>query len=109
MYGVGYLQNLSTLAEHSQQVSVLVHDRILQPFWDAIRIGGLAVWFDCRAYMDMPIVFWREGLKHVCHDLLGIGLISEDPIRDQLMMRCACPDTCLCAAVMQQAPPVTLM
>mmetsp|Transcript_86253 Transcript_86253/g.143508 ORF Transcript_86253/g.143508 Transcript_86253/m.143508 type:complete len:664 (-) Transcript_86253:911-2902(-) len=87
MYGVGYLQNLSTLAEHSQQVSVLVHDRILQPFWDAIRIGGLAVWFDCRAYMDMPIVFWREGLKHVCHDLLGIGLISEDPIRDQLMMR----------------------
>eukprot|EP00667_Euglena_gracilis_P007351 EG_transcript_7422 len=87
MYGAGYLHNLSQLAQHSQQLAQLLHGRVLGPFWRSVAEGGLAVWVDCRDYMEMPMIFWREALKHICHDLLGIGLISEDPIKDQLMMR----------------------
>eukprot|EP00668_Euglena_longa_P001370 GGOE01001623.1.p1 GENE.GGOE01001623.1~~GGOE01001623.1.p1 ORF type:complete len:690 (-),score=219.47 GGOE01001623.1:340-2346(-) len=87
MYGAGYLHNLSQLAEHSRQLSELLQGHLLGPFWGSVKEGGLAVWVDCRDYMTMPMIFWREALKHICHNLLGIGLISEDPIKDQLMMR----------------------
>jgi len=95
MFGAGYLSNLSQLAAHSQQMSDLMQQRILGPFWAAVQPGGLAVWVDCKDHLDMPMIFWREALKHICHDILGIGLISEDPIKDQLLMRlrlAAAPD-----------------
>eukprot|EP01006_Ploeotia_vitrea_P022914 TRINITY_DN55338_c0_g2_i1.p1 TRINITY_DN55338_c0_g2~~TRINITY_DN55338_c0_g2_i1.p1 ORF type:complete len:698 (+),score=63.03 TRINITY_DN55338_c0_g2_i1:57-2150(+) len=87
MYGHGYKNNLTTLAEHSNQLADLVNSRILQPFWDACVQTNLAVYVDCGPFLDMPLFFWREALRHVCHSMLGQGMISDKPIQMQLMER----------------------
>ena len=86
LFGTGYLQNLSSLAKQSEDMSHLVHLELLQPFLDKLQIGSLAVWVDCSEYLDMPMVFWKVVLKHVCEKVLGIGLIPEGPV-NALMLR----------------------
>eukprot|EP00123_Amoebidium_parasiticum_P004758 comp16043_c0_seq1/m.13527 comp16043_c0_seq1/g.13527 ORF comp16043_c0_seq1/g.13527 comp16043_c0_seq1/m.13527 type:complete len:652 (-) comp16043_c0_seq1:27-1982(-) len=80
IYGEGFLSHLSALAADSDQLHHITYSSLLQPFWDSVTVTDVGVYFDCKAYKTQPVLFWKEALKHVCHDMLGVGLISDKPI-----------------------------
>ncbi len=47
---------------------------------------------NCSTYMNMPLYFWKEVLRNVCHSV-GAGMLKESAIR-QLMDRYLC--VCVC-------------
>ena len=87
MYGDGFLQHLTNLAEDSIQLSSIVTNQFLQPFWDSVVQTRVCIYFDFTSYMGQPILFWKEALTHVCHNMLSTGLIGEKSIKEMLQRR----------------------
>lgn len=99
IYGEGYLRNLSTLGEDAECLATMVSSGFLQPFWKTVQRSSVAVWVDCAPFVDQPIFFWKEALRHVCHSM-GTGMFKDKPLYQFLdRMRAA-------AAATSGAPPV---
>ncbi|KAL6072721.1 tRNA(Ile)-lysidine synthetase [Balamuthia mandrillaris] len=87
MYGEGYLSNLSTMAEDSTQISEMVYFSHFKPFWESVQKSQVCVWVDCAPFLSQPLFFWKEALKHVCHSMLGTGMLREKSLEPQLLRR----------------------
>jgi hypothetical protein len=95
------MRNLSTISADAEQLSAMVHGALLAPFWAAAAASDTGVWFDAAPWLAQPLLFWKEGLKHICHGL-GAGLVKEKAVIEvlQRLQRCAlCVHAlCICAA-----------
>lgn len=87
MYGVGYLDHLSVLANDSSQINSVFQSNLFIPFKQAITKTSICVYFDCKNYFNQPVLFWKEVLTDVCHSMLGISLIREKAIKEILLRR----------------------
>jgi tRNA(Ile)-lysidine synthetase-like protein len=87
MYGDGFLQHLSALAHDSEELNQMTNLSILEPFWNSVHCTRASVYFDCAPYYSQPILFWKEALRHICHSMMGTGMIRERPIREILLER----------------------
>ncbi|KAK3235218.1 hypothetical protein CYMTET_54546, partial [Cymbomonas tetramitiformis] len=83
IYGEGFLQNLSTLGSDAIQMTDLINQGLLQPFWDQMHRTSVATWVDCAEHLDQPVFFWREALRWVCHGM-GIGMFKDKPLQELL-------------------------
>ena len=77
VYGEGFGAHLTSLAKDSAQCAALVQTHMLEPLWDAVRLSAAAAWVDVGAHTHMPLFFWREALRHICEQKLGVGLVKE--------------------------------
>ena len=76
-FGEGIGGHLSALAKDSAQCAQLVEAHMLRPFWGAVHVSSAAAWVDVASYVQMPLFFWREALRHICEQMLGVGLVKE--------------------------------
>jgi tRNA(Ile)-lysidine synthetase-like protein len=76
-FGEGIGGHLSALAKDSAQCAELVEAHMLRPFWGSVHVSAAAAWVDVAAYVQMPLFFWREALRHICEQMLGVGLVKE--------------------------------
>lgn len=82
MYGDGFLHNVSAIGEESAQCKHLVHDTCFQPLFDTIQHSSMAVSLCCREFSHHGVFFWKEILRHVCHQLLGTAMIRDKPMKE---------------------------
>ncbi|KNC80496.1 hypothetical protein SARC_07138 [Sphaeroforma arctica JP610] len=77
VYGDGFTRNLSLMASDSAQLHYMCLTSVFRPFWDSMVQTPMGVYFDVIGWLNMPIFFWKQSFRHVCHDMLGIGMIGE--------------------------------
>jgi hypothetical protein len=78
------MRNLSTISADAEQLSAMVHGALLRPFWDAAHTSDVGVWFDAAPWLGQPMLFWKEGLKALCHGM-GAGLVKEKAVGEMLI------------------------
>jgi hypothetical protein len=83
IYGAGYLNALSSLAEQSDQLRDMVEHSLFASFTSNVKKSPLCVWFDCKPYIDQPLFFWKEVLRDICHSM-GTNMIREKSIKQLL-------------------------
>jgi hypothetical protein len=82
IYGSGYLNALSSLAEQSNQLRDMVNQSLFDDFYaNNVQRSGLCVWFQCQSYLSQPLFFWKEILREICHSM-GSNMISEKAIKE---------------------------
>ena len=88
LYGAAVPAALSALATQAAQLAAMGRKGVLEPFWASVRTSPVAAWVDCGPWLPggthggrdgLPLLFWREALAHVCHQL-GAGLVRERPL-----------------------------
>ena len=86
----GVMHNLSVVNSDAEQLSAMVHAALLEPFWVAAHASDAGFRFEARPWLSQPMLFWKEGLKILCHRM-GSGLIKESAVMELLMRlrRCA--------------------
>eukprot|EP01083_Nonionella_stella_P201395 736815_1 len=89
IFGDGFLHNLSTLSAESIQFKKMAQKNIFEPCWNTIQYSECAAWIRCSGYENQSVLFWKETLKHVCEDILGIPRIHEKGIKRELMTKLA--------------------
>lgn len=87
MYGAGHERNLTQLARETDQLRALVYSTVLRPFFAAVSVSAVAVWFDFASHAHHPAAFWCEVFKLICHKLLGEGMVREDALMSQIFGR----------------------
>eukprot|EP01134_Creolimax_fragrantissima_P006566 CFRG6566T1 len=71
VYGDGFTRNLSLMASDSAQLQEMCHKSVFLPMWNTMIQTPNGVYFDCLEWLKMPIFFWKQTFRHVCHDLLA--------------------------------------
>ena len=71
---------LSALARDSALAAELLESLLFAPFRASLHRSPLAVWFDAAARAQLPLFFWREALRIICEDQLGIGRVKEKAV-----------------------------
>jgi len=84
IYGDGFRQNLTSVAHESDELNSLLREQVFKPFRDAINQSPLAIWVECIPFMSNGVLFWKEALREICEERLGIGRISERPTLELL-------------------------
>ena len=87
MYGNGFLNNLSTLGKESTQFKDMAMNNIFKPFYDRIKHSNLAVWVDFNGFQFKSVLFWKECLRYMTEDIIGIPKIHEKGIQRQLLTK----------------------
>ena len=80
VYGEGYRGHLTALARDSALCAQLLEEQLFAPLRARVRCSPLAVWLDTAAHAALPLFFWKEALRHVCEQRLGIGLVKEKAV-----------------------------
>eukprot|EP00051_Salpingoeca_urceolata_P022629 m.373159 g.373159 ORF g.373159 m.373159 type:complete len:676 (+) comp19996_c0_seq23:256-2283(+) len=91
IYGEGFLGHISALSEDSDNLAVMAHEQIFEPVYSSLVCTAGSISWDCKPHAHQPLFFWKTLFTHVCHRILGIGLIPERPIR-QLLKVLASPE-----------------
>lgn len=90
LYGEGFTSHLSTLSRDSALCASLLEGGFFARFRRALRASPLAVSFDAAPWAELPLFFWREALRELCEQYLGIGLVKEKAV-EQLLERIRLP------------------
>lgn len=69
IYGEGCLRNLASLAEASDEASVLVSMNIYEPFLKSVRRYPCGLVVNVLPFRHQPHSFWREMLKELMHSM----------------------------------------
>lgn len=77
------MHNLSSVGSDAEQLAAMVRGALLEPFWSSAVASAAGVWFDAAPWLSQPHLFWKEGLKQLCHGL-GTGLVKEKAITELL-------------------------
>jgi hypothetical protein len=85
MYGPGHVGRLSQLAADADALRELVHARLLRPFWAGAAVGAAGLTVPCTAWAEMPAFWWREALRVLCEERLGVGRIREKAVPNLLL------------------------
>lgn len=81
MFGDGYLHNLTTLGQDSEQLELLFEDIAMRPFIERLVISDLGAYVDLDGFQSQPMLFWKEAMKRICHGL-GTGAMTEKSVRE---------------------------
>jgi hypothetical protein len=79
MYGIGCLNNITSLAAESDEAKELVHRSVYEPFLSSVRKFPTGLIVHVMAYKDQPISFWREMLKELMHSM-SMSMVREKAV-----------------------------
>ncbi len=79
MYGLGCLNNLSSLAQESDSSRTMVEKTIYAPLWDTVVRDKCGLNVNILPFLDQPRCFWREILKRLMHSL-GMSMVRDKSV-----------------------------
>ncbi len=81
MYGEGCLRNLSILAKASDELSVMVHQTIYDPFLSSIERYPSGISVNVLPFINQSVSFWREMLKEIMHSM-QMSLVRDKAVQN---------------------------
>jgi len=84
VFGEGILHTLWRCGLEADSLAEMVHGTLLGPFHAAAVRSAAGAWFDAQPWLSQPVLFWREALKALCHEL-GTGLVKEKAVGELLL------------------------
>mmetsp|Transcript_33117 Transcript_33117/g.60745 ORF Transcript_33117/g.60745 Transcript_33117/m.60745 type:complete len:459 (-) Transcript_33117:739-2115(-) len=83
IYGEGSLNNLSSLAEESDDAKALIHQSVMGPFMEQVNRYPMGISFETSQWKDFGSFFWKFVLQQVLHSA-GLGMFSEKSVESFL-------------------------
>ena len=78
VYGSGYLPQLTSLAQQSDDVALMVNAKMINPFFkDCVQTTPLGVLVNATNYADHSLFFWRLVLRKICHEHIHCSDIAS--------------------------------
>ena len=81
IYGEGYLNNLSRVAQASEDAGRLMKYNVYNPFLQSIRRFKCGVCVNVIPFIKQPNSFWKEMLKEMMHSM-GMNMVREAAVRN---------------------------
>jgi len=81
IYGDGYLNGLSRVAQASEDARTLITSNVYNPFLQSIRRFKCGVCVNVIPFVDQPISFWKEMLKEVMHSM-GMCMVRDAAVKN---------------------------
>ena len=76
IYGEGCMNNLSCLAEESDDARKLMEESVIQPFLEHVQHYPMGVTFETAQWKDLGLFFWKFVLRQILHSI-GRGMFSD--------------------------------
>lgn len=76
IYGEGSMNNLSCLAEESDDARKLMEESVIQPFLKKVHHYPMGISFETTQWKDLGLFFWKFVLRQVLHSI-GRGMFSD--------------------------------
>lgn len=76
IYGEGSMNNLSCLAEESDDARKLMEESVIQPFLKKVHHYPMGISFETTQWKDFGLFFWKFVLRQVLHSI-GRGMFSD--------------------------------
>lgn len=76
IYGEGSMNNLSSLAEESDDARKLIEETVLRPFLEQVDHYPMGIAFETAQWKDNGLFFWKFVLRHILHSI-GRGMFSD--------------------------------
>lgn len=76
IYGEGSMNNLSCLAEESDDARKLMEESVIQPFLEHVQHYPMGISFETTQWKDLGLFFWKFVLRKVLHSI-GRGMFSD--------------------------------
>ena len=83
IYGEGSMDNLSTLAEESDDARALLQQTIISPFKERVRHLPMGIIFETSQWKDCGLFFWKFVLRDALHSA-GRGMFSDKSVESFL-------------------------
>ena len=79
IYGEGSMNNLSNLAQESDECRALLHQAMIGPFLDSIIRTPMGIAFETAPWKDQPLFFWKFVLRAALHSA-SLGMFSDKSV-----------------------------
>jgi hypothetical protein len=79
IYGEGSMDNLSSLAEESDDARALVQQTAMGPFMDRVKYYPMGLTFETAQWKEYGLFFWKFVLRNVLHSA-GRGMFSDKSV-----------------------------
>lgn len=76
IYGEGSMNNLSCLAEESDDARKLMEESVMRPFLEHVKHYPMGIAFETAQWKDLGLFFWKFVLRQVLHSI-GRGMFSD--------------------------------
>ena len=73
IYGEGSMDNLSSLAEESDDARALIQQTVMGPFMEQVKRYPMGITFETSEWKDCGLFFWKVILRQVVHSA-GLGM-----------------------------------
>lgn len=83
IYGEGSMDNLSSLAEESDDARALVQQTVMGPFLDRVKYSPMGILFETALWKNCGFFFWKFVLRNVLHSA-GRGMFSDKSVESFL-------------------------
>ena len=83
IYGEGSMDNLSSLAEESDDARALVQQTAMGPFMDRVKYYPMGLSFETAQWKSYGLFFWKFVLRSVLHSA-GRGMFSDKSVESFL-------------------------
>mmetsp|Transcript_25543 Transcript_25543/g.52705 ORF Transcript_25543/g.52705 Transcript_25543/m.52705 type:complete len:981 (+) Transcript_25543:126-3068(+) len=83
IYGEGSMDNLSSLAEESDDARTLLQQTIIRPFMEQVKYPPMGIIFGTASWKDCGLFFWKVVLREVLHSA-GRGMFSDKSVESFL-------------------------
>lgn len=79
IYGEGSMNNLSALANESDEARSLLYHTVLGPFLNQVSHRPLGIYFDTAEWKSQGLYFWKLVLREALHNA-GLGMFKEKSV-----------------------------
>jgi len=79
IYGDGSMNNLTTLAEESDEARKLLNETVLKVFMDKVTYHPMGISFETSPFKEQGSYFWKLILRDVLHSA-GLGMFSDKSV-----------------------------
>ena len=83
IYGEGSMDNLSSLAEESDDARALVQQTAMSPFMDRVKYYPMGLTFETTQWKNYGLFFWKFVLRNILHSA-GRGMFSDKSVESFL-------------------------
>jgi tRNA(Ile)-lysidine synthetase-like protein len=79
IYGEGSMNNLSALANESDEARALLYQTVVGPFLNQVARKPMGIYFDTVPWKLQGLYFWKLVLREVLHNA-GLGMFKEKSV-----------------------------
>ena len=83
IYGEGSMDNLSSLAEESDEARAFVQQSAMGPFMNSVKYHPMGLTFETSQWKQYGLFFWKFVLRNVLHSA-GRGMFSDKSVESFL-------------------------